>query len=134
MNSQFPNSKINTSVTITSIVYYLFFSFFSVFLCFHLNFCFISMEIFKFKFDSGFVFNFQNKSTIKNPTCDVVSILFIYLLSYLSKYFWICSTHTIILRQIVSIIRLLIKRCSDINTYKFQQKIIEESFIIKKLF
>jgi hypothetical protein len=51
-------------------------------------------------------------------------ILFIYLLSYKSKCFWICSTHIVILRQIVSIVWLLIKRCYDISTYKFQQRII----------
>jgi hypothetical protein len=58
---------------------------FSVFLCFHLNFCFISIEIFKFKIDSGLTFNFQNKKHNQNPTCDAVFILFICLFIILHK-------------------------------------------------
>jgi hypothetical protein len=48
-------------------------------------------ETFKFKFDSGFIFNIQNLK----PTYDVVFILlylFICLLSYTSNYFWTCCS------------------------------------------
>jgi hypothetical protein len=73
-----------------------FFSF--LFLFFFSYFYFLYFETFKFKFNSGFIFNIQNKEHNQKPTYDVVFILFylfIYLLSYISKYFWICSTHII---------------------------------------
>jgi hypothetical protein len=99
---------------------FLFFSI-PVFFLF-LFFCILKLS--NSKFNSGFIFNIQNKENNKKPTCYVVFLLFIYLfiylLSYIRKYFWICSTHIIILRQIVSVLWLLIKRCFDINTYKFQ--------------
>jgi hypothetical protein len=97
------------------------FSFSFLFLFFFSYFYFLYFET--FKFNSSFIFNIQNKEHNQKPTCDVVFILFylfIYLLSYISKYFWICSTHIIISRQILSILWLLIKRGSNINSYKFQ--------------
>jgi hypothetical protein len=99
------------------------FLFFSIPVFLFLISIFLYFETFKFKFNSSFIFNIQNKEHNQKPTCDVVFILFylfIYLLSYISKYFWICSTHIIISRQILSILWLLIKRGSNINSYKFQ--------------
>jgi hypothetical protein len=47
----------------------------------------------------------------------ILFYLFIHLLSYIRKYVWICSKHIIILRKII-------KRRSNNNTYKLQQRII----------
>jgi hypothetical protein len=66
-----------------------------------------------------------NKQNIQHELqVFILFYLFIYLLSYKSKWFWICSTHIVILRQIISIVWLLIKICSNLNTYKLQQWII----------
>jgi hypothetical protein len=84
---------------------FIFFSFlFFSFSIFFSDFCFLISKL-----NCKYILYFQThiRCTIKNSACDAVFLLFylfIYLLSYISKCFWICSSYIIILRIIVSIV------------------------------